>query len=128
MHPIIVTNVRSFLKDERDRFVFPAHAVYVGRAVKRYGLASSPLASPFKIGHTDARMQALNLPPITRLESIRLYRQWLRMLKCHPDMAPELRRLRALAEKGPLILVCHCAPLPCHANVIREVLMEMETP
>jgi hypothetical protein len=33
-----------------------------------------------------------------------------------------LLRLRALAERGDLHLLCHCKPLACHADVIKAVL------
>jgi len=43
----------------------------------------------------------------------------------NPAVWAELDRLRKLyAEQGQLSLVCWCAPMPCHVEVIREYLLK----
>lgn len=76
--------------------------IYVGRP--------SPLGNPFRVGQDG-----------TREEVIEKYSAWVgtteRSLK-------ELMRIRDLAKKGDVALSCWCAPLPCHANVIKSVVEE----
>ena len=82
-------------------------AVYIGRP--------SPLGNPFKMSRT-----------IGREVMLAHYAAWLDAQLARPDSAParELARLRAiLAERGELALVCWCAPLPCHGDIIRERLL-----
>lgn len=113
---ITVANVRK----TRD-------GVYVGRQASRAqgggvpgGLNESPLANPFKIGEHG-----------NRAEVIAKYEVWLRdRLACEGHRIPglvytqqraELVRLVDLyEERGVLTLLCWCAPLPCHADVIAE--------
>ncbi len=82
-------------------------AVYIGRP--------SSLGNPFKMSKTMGRE-----------EVIARYAAWLDAQLVEPDSAAarELARLRAiLQERGALTLVCWCAPLPCHGDVIRERLL-----
>ena len=86
--------------------------VYVGRP--------SPLGNPFQIGRDGTREQV-----------IAKYSTWLwnRIRWIHPDgsrsssQMVELQRLLALAHIAPLEILCWCAPLPCHAEVIRAALI-----
>jgi hypothetical protein len=61
-----------------------------------------------------------------RARVVRQYRDWLRQRYSErgPERA-ELERLLQLSQAGPLELVCWCAPLACHADVIREALLGM---
>ena len=78
--------------------------VYVGRPAQ--GLKGSPLANPYRIGsHGD------------RDNVIRLYRQWLAAKITGKDRAV-LDALSQLNEDS--VLVCWCAPKPCHAEVIER--------
>lgn len=77
----------------------PDGAVYVGRPSK--------WGNPFRIG-VDG----------TREEVVDKYRQ---MLATNPDLTWEARQ--ELRGKN---LVCWCAPLPCHADVLLEVANEYE--
>ncbi len=80
--------------------------VYVGRP--------SPLGNPYALGRDGSREQV-----------IALYRRWLwgqLQLPGSPQEC-ELRRLLALARSGELELLCWCAPLPCHAEVVRSALL-----
>jgi hypothetical protein len=82
---------------------------YVGRP--------SPLGNPFVIGRNGDRAAV-----------IARYRQWLRdcIIAGDPRVSGELERLARLAcERGQLTLVCWCAPEACHAEVIRDILLDM---
>lgn len=68
--------------------------VYVGRPTK--------WGNPFRIG-VDG----------TREEVVRRYREWL---NTQPSLLEAARR-----ELRGKDLVCWCAPLPCHADVLLEV-------
>jgi hypothetical protein len=84
------------------RGVVPPGAVYIGRATPRVGLARSKWANPFVIGRDG-----------TRDEVIVKYRVWLLQ---QPELMAVLPELRGLD------LVCWCAPLPCHADVLLYLL------
>lgn len=100
------------------------HPVTIGRTTRR-GLSSplpgqvyvgrpGPLGNPFQIGLDG-----------TREDVITKYRSWLwaRMREPGSPQLAELQRLLTLARQGPLELLCWCAPLPCHAEVIRSALL-----
>lgn len=83
--------------------------VYIGRP--------SPLGNPFILGRDGGRA-----------EVIARYRTWLQeQLAVGPGnpVHTALQRLLAAAERRPLRLVCWCAPLPCHGDVIAELLREL---
>ena len=67
---------------------------YIGRPGK--------WGNPFAIGRDG-----------TRTEVIEKYRAWIAE---RPGLVEELRALR------PDVLVCWCAPLPCHGDVLAELL------
>ena len=80
--------------------------VYVGRP--------SPLGNPYALGRDGSREQLIDR-----------YRRWLWAQLQAPGSAQEreLRRLLAQARSGELELLCWCAPLPCHAVVVRSALL-----
>jgi len=81
--------------------VIPAGAVYVGRD-KRYG--DTRFGNPFKIGGVmDGRK-------LDRGNAIFAYSMWLDQTKRFA-----LDVVRSLRGKD---LVCHCAPLECHGDVL----------
>ena len=82
--------------------------VYVGRP--------SPLGNPYALGRDGSREQLIDR-----------YRRWLWAQLQAPGSAQEreLRRLLAQARSGELELLCWCAPLPCHAEVVRSALLWM---
>ena len=89
-----VLNVRDY------RHVgLPPGAVYIGRASPRYALRTSKWANPFMIERDGARD-----------EVIMMYERWLR------DERPDL--MAALSELRGCDLVCWCAPLACHGDVL----------
>ena len=81
--------------------------VYVGRP--------TPLGNPFRIGLDGSRK-----------EVIEKYRQWL--LKALDGDNPPTRMFANLFDEvsktGELTLICWCAPRECHADIIKELLME----
>jgi len=84
--------------------------IYVGRP--------SALGNPFVVG-VDGEAGTLIAP----------YRRWLRARIKAGDEAV-LRALFEIAveldERGTLHLVCWCAPQPCHADAIRDILGELD--
>lgn len=80
----------------------PIGAVYVGRAMPRYALSASRWSNPFMIGKDG-----------TREGVIAKYADWL-------DGMVFNKRLD-LDELLGKDLVCWCAPLPCHADVLLEL-------
>jgi hypothetical protein len=79
-----------------------ARGIYVGRP--------SPLGNPFAMRHETERDQV-----------IRDYEDWLAEQLLDPS-SREMSRLAALARRQDLCLVCWCAPLPCHADVIKRTI------
>ena len=85
----------------------PDGAIYIGRAVPRARIAGSKWGNPFKpTRQGDAEAHAV---------AVAQYRAWL----CdQPDLVAALPELRGRD------LVCWCAPLPCHGDVLLELANE----
>ena len=106
---------------------WPEHYVYVGRAMPRRGMKGSPLRNPFRVGARYGGSDRLSAA-----EAVRCYEGWLRGWLGRGDGPPqrapivaELQRLvDMVVERRELVLVCWCAPDPCHARVISDVLTE----
>lgn len=97
---ITVINSRSMT--ELDR----AYGIYVGRG--------SPLGNPYRVG-----------PDGTREQVIEKYRHWLdfAIREKKTEIMVALRYIAAKhADHLFIRLICYCAPLPCHADVIAEVV------
>jgi hypothetical protein len=90
-----VTSVVNVKNEEFD--------VYSGRAC--YGHAESKWANPYRIGHDG-----------TRLQVIAQYRDYVLN-------SPEL--VAALPELKDKILGCWCNPLPCHGDVLVELVKNL---
>ena len=115
---ISIANARTYIKD--GKLTLPENAVYVGRAVKRYGLRASVLANPRRMGYTTGPRAAAS-----RAKAIAVYRTWFgRRTQIFSTQIDELQRLYDQVKAGPLVLVCWCAPKPCHAEIIRDFLLE----
>jgi len=82
-----------------------ADAIYVGRAVPSRGLADSPFGNPYKLTRAAT--------PADRAEVIQKYRSWL---------LGQRELLRRLHELRGRTLACWCAPEPCHAHVLVELV------
>lgn len=82
--------------------------VYIGRP--------SPLGNPFTIG-TDG----------TREEVIAKYETWLKEQWVRGERAHyELKRLIKMYLAGQdITLICWCAPLPCHGDVIKAAIIRI---
>jgi uncharacterized protein DUF4326 len=81
---------------------------YVGRP--------SALGNPYVVGRHG-----------TQEHVVALYRLWLRKQWRHGGaVRQELERLAATYRRdGQLTLLCWCAPLPCHADVVREAVLAL---
>lgn len=73
----------------------------------------SALGNPFIIGKDG-----------DRTEVIAKYRRWLweKIKKRNSPECTELRRVLALARRGDVHLICCCAPLSCHGDVIKAAV------
>jgi hypothetical protein len=80
---------------------------YVGRP--------AGLGNPFQIGRDGGRA-----------EVIAKYRVWLeeRMNSRNPASLMFVGLFDELCEKNELILVCWCSPKSCHAEVIKDLLLQ----
>ena len=77
----------------------PPSAVYVGRPSK--------WGNPYRIG------QKVNGSPISREEAVGFYEGWI-----NNQITAGLLSVEELRNKD---LVCWCAPLPCHADILLEL-------
>ena len=82
-----------------------ACGIYVGRP--------SPLGNPFTMQGESERAAV-----------IRDYEDWLaeQLLDPSSPASIEIYRLAKLARKQDLCLVCFCAPMACHANIIKRTI------
>lgn len=89
----------------------PQGAVYVGRAAPRYKLRSSKWSNPM----TVREVQSL-VPGLTKREAHQVAVSWYRRyLQANAPLRSDLSELKGKD------LVCWCAPLPCHANILLEL-------
>ncbi len=90
--------------------------VYIGRTMPRR--PGSPLGNPFKPrSYTD---------PEARQDCLDLYRDWLAKQELSRSAAwYELQRLAEIAKTEDLYLVCWCAPMECHGDVIKAEIEKM---
>ena len=91
----MVVDIKEWLSDPNN--------VYIGRSISG---VSHKWGNPNKNVHTIEE----------RLNSIQLYRT-------HLDSNPDL--LESLPELTGKNLGCHCAPLPCHAEILHEYLEKL---
>lgn len=80
---------------------FPVRSVYIGRGSK-WGNPASHLPSKYR-----------TVKVATRQEAIEYYREHLRQ---NPDLVEAARR-----ELRGKVLVCYCAPLVCHGDVLARI-------
>jgi hypothetical protein len=90
--------------------------IYVARAMKN--IKGSVLGNPFKLGKDG-----------DRTEVIQKYRKWLwEQIKAKNEVYDELVRILYLYRKNRnLRLVCWCAPLECHADIIIKAIKWLDT-
>lgn len=77
------------------------------------------------VGRPTALGNPFHVMDSGRNKAIAQYREWLRgKVDAHDPVvcdALERLRIRAVRDKK-LMLVCWCAPMPCHANVVADEL------
>lgn len=97
LHPITVVN----------RHHPGAKGEYIGRG--------TPLGNPFKLGDF-----------VNRDSCVQEYANWVskEIQGGNVQMMAEIIRLTNLAEIRPLNLVCSCAPLRCHGDIIKTIIEE----
>ena len=87
--------------------------VYIGRTFG--GFKASCLCNQFKIGRDGDRKKV-----------IQKYRRWLyQEYKKKGEVWKELKRLLKISKTEDLFLLCWCAPLPCHGDIIKNCLLWM---
>ena len=107
-------------KDRMDE----KNVVYIGRAMPRYKLKASPLANPLKEKLYPDVWECIS-------EYAKIIRYELSDLLVN-NVGMEIDRLKCIYEKhGELFLICWCKKVmdddtPCHGDVIRDILKEME--
>jgi hypothetical protein len=94
--------------------------IYVGR--KPAG-QSSPLGNPF-----SAKSHGQGQKVGSVLESIELCRADFRKRidRGDEDIIQALKEVWDAATQGPVELICWCAPGPCHAEIIRDLMLNRE--
>ena len=81
--------------------------IYIGRP--------SPLGNPYTFPHIKSKFNAIPSP-----EPIEAYRLWLWM-QLQID-SPQHQLIAELATKPDGVLICWCAPAPCHGDVIVKAI------
>jgi len=107
------------IKDTPDFDIRNPDDVYIGRYHQsaKYGtLPSSRWHNPYRIGAYFNRI-AGTTAEITRVDSIRMYRNYITSNSKMMAFLPELKGKR---------LGCWCKPLPCHGDVLVELLDNVE--
>lgn len=89
-----------------NRRTYKGDGEYVGRP--------GVLGNPFRLKSCDSRETV-----------IARYKQWLgqQMERGCGGVFDTIQSLAARARVGDLVLICWCAPLPCHADVIKEAIL-----
>jgi hypothetical protein len=91
----------------RNKSIYSGKGEYIGRP--------STLGNPFRVSKTQPRSLAINR-----------YGLWLKDCIDHnnPTVINSLQNLfEKLIDQGKLDLICWCAPERCHAEVIKQVLL-----
>jgi hypothetical protein len=99
-----VINFKQYGSVDALNQAFGDRWLYIGRANRHAGLPESPLANPYK-----ARDYG-------RGGTLPHYRRWL-WQRIQAGETAVLAALRAIDEQS--VLVCWCAPNPCHGDVIK---------
>lgn len=104
---IYVVNKRNHNPTNRD--------VYIGRPY--------PLGNPFS--HLSKGTLA-EFTVGTRKAAVAHYKDWLihRLEMEISEAKDEFNRIADMARDGDVYLVCWCAPLACHGNIIKDLLEE----
>lgn len=91
----------------RNKNNWIGEGIYVGRG--------SPLGNPYKIEGNQTREIVLLKYGVMLKGAI---------LKREPSILTVLQNIEAyLQEHGKCNLICYCSPKPCHADIIKQVLL-----
>lgn len=101
-----VVNFKQYGSKEALDKAFGDRWTYIGRGNRHAGMVQSPLANPFKVSDFGGR-RGVTLP---------YYRRWL-WDRIKADDTAVIEALRAIDKTS--ILVCWCAPSPCHGKVVK---------
>jgi len=94
-------------------------------ASKRTGATGEYIGRPSVLGNP---FMVKPHGPYERGETIELYRKWLNdQIHENESVVKELQRLCDLDREGDLTLVCWCAPLPCHGDVVKSCIEWMNS-
>ncbi len=88
---------------------------YVGRP--------SPLGNPYT--HLSGSKHA-KFKVATRDEAVEKYQEWLKNALENDRVVYNAfwHLVQFYRDFGKLVLVCHCAPQRCHAEILREMILE----
>ena len=110
----MASNSRLTVTNGRQDGFLGQDKIYVGRVSRTNHLPGSPLSNPFFITKDRPRQMVVDL-----------YKRWLfnEYAKGQGAAFDELHRIAKLVREGQDIkLVCWCAPLACHADIIKQVV------
>lgn len=100
-------DLEEWCADPENVYVGRRGVVFIGGA--RYPPADSPWANPYKVKGSS------------RAEVLRTYRAYItERLEKEPGLRDALKELRGKT------LGCWCAPLPCHADILVELLNALD--
>jgi hypothetical protein len=90
-----------------NKKIYTGDGFYIGRP--------SPLGNPFPVDKHNSRSVV-----------IEKYRGWLieRLKSINPTSKAFNILLEHYKKEGSLTLICWCAPLQCHGEVIRDLILE----
>ncbi len=92
-------------------FAKGVHVEYIGR-----NSGGSPLQNNFLIGKDGTREEVI--------EKCLIYIKW--RMESDPKFYNYMEALASLHKHGViLVLLCHCKPLPCHGDGVKEILESM---
>jgi hypothetical protein len=94
-------------------------------AIDRYIGRGSPLGNQWT--HTPGRMHLAKYRAATRQEAIEKYAKWVgeQMTDAHSYVYKEIHYIAQMARTHHVNLVCYCAPLPCHGDVIKKIIEQI---
>ena len=92
----------------RNKTNYKGEGIYIGRP--------TVLSNPFRITEEQSRKIAIQRYGYSLISAIHKRKD--------PAVMQELRKLEALMyDQKQINLVCHCAPLMCHGDLIKQVLL-----
>ena len=92
---------------------YEGDGVYIGRTNPRRKLKGSPLANNFKVKEYG------------REGCIQKYKEWLNQLPKTSKQWELIDELKSRHQEGEdLTLLCWCNPLPCHGDILKEIIEE----